>query len=174
MKIFLTGATGFIGSVVAEVLIAAGHAVSGLARSEEAERKLEAAGVSPVAGNLRDTQVLASAAGEADGVIHAGAEMMRHKQGDHNSYKSPDDINKIRWDWKVRHEDVFEYYKDLIALRRAHPGFRMNTWEEINRHVVTSQPRYAVLVNHINGAANGDDWNDRVGGYCGPQFINPG
>ena len=41
-----------------------------------------------------------------------------------------------------------------VAWRRARAGFRMNTWEEINRRVVTSQPRYGVLVNHVKAAAN--------------------
>jgi nucleoside-diphosphate-sugar epimerase len=74
MNVFLTGASGYIGGVVAEKLLAAGHSVMGLARSEESARKLEAVGVCPVPGNLRDVVGLASSAREADGVIHAGTE----------------------------------------------------------------------------------------------------
>ncbi len=70
MRLFLTGATGYIGGAVAEVLRAAGHTVTGLARSEEAARKLEARGVAVARGSLHDTAVLAAAAREADGVIH--------------------------------------------------------------------------------------------------------
>lgn len=73
MKVFLTGATGYIGSVVAEHLLAAGHQVTGLARSIEAARKLEAAGVNPWPGDLHDYEKLTSAAREANGVIHAAA-----------------------------------------------------------------------------------------------------
>jgi nucleoside-diphosphate-sugar epimerase len=73
MKVFLTGATGYIGSVVAESLLAAGHEVNGLARSEEAARKLEAAGVHPLTGDLHDSEKLTRAASEADGVIHAAS-----------------------------------------------------------------------------------------------------
>lgn len=73
MKVFLTGATGYIGSVVAESLLTAGHEVTGLARSEESARKLEAVGVHPLPGDLYDSEKLASAAHEADGVIHAAA-----------------------------------------------------------------------------------------------------
>lgn len=73
MKVFLTGATGYIGSAVAERLLAAGHEVVGLARSEEAARKLEAAGARPALGDLNDSDVISRAAREADGVIHAAA-----------------------------------------------------------------------------------------------------
>lgn len=70
MKVFVTGATGYIGSVVVEKLLAAGHEVTGLARSEEAARKLEALGARSVPGDLFDSQRIARAAVEADGAIH--------------------------------------------------------------------------------------------------------
>jgi nucleoside-diphosphate-sugar epimerase len=73
MKVLLTGATGYIGSAVAERLLAAGHEVFGLARSEEAARKLEAAGVSPVRGDMKSPESISRAAREADAVIHTAA-----------------------------------------------------------------------------------------------------
>ena len=57
--------------------------------------------------------------------IFAGDEMMRDKKGVHNSYNSPDSINTIDWKNKTAHKDVFEYVKGLIAMRKAHPAFRM-------------------------------------------------
>lgn len=75
MRVFLTGATGYIGSVVAEVLQREGHSVIGLARSDEAARKLEARGVAVRRGDLRDTGTLAAAAGDAGGVIHTGLDL---------------------------------------------------------------------------------------------------
>ena len=54
MKVFLTGATGNIGSVVAETLLAKGHSVIGLARSDEAAAKLRTLGIDPHRGNLQD------------------------------------------------------------------------------------------------------------------------
>lgn len=70
MKVLLTGATGYIGAVVAEKLQAAGHSVVGLSRNEAAAEKLRARNVEPFLGDLRDTDKLARAAREADGVVH--------------------------------------------------------------------------------------------------------
>ncbi len=94
--------------------------------------------------------------------LHGGVEMMRDKQEDHNSYKSPDSINQYYWQWKSDNADIYAYYKDVIALRNAHPGFRLNTWQEIDDHITSNRPRYGVLVNHINAAANGDSWSEII------------
>ncbi|MFY9780300.1 MAG: NAD-dependent epimerase/dehydratase family protein [Candidatus Baltobacteraceae bacterium] len=73
MKVFVTGATGFIGAAVAAALARRGHRVAGLARSEQAGRKLRELGYEAVAGTLTDHEALALAAREADAVVHAGA-----------------------------------------------------------------------------------------------------
>ena len=73
MRVFVTGGTGYVGAVVVEALRAAGHEVAGLARSEEAARRLEAAGCTALRGSLADADVLARGAREADATIHAGA-----------------------------------------------------------------------------------------------------
>lgn len=70
MKIFMTGATGYIGSVISEKLLEAGHQVVGLARSDAAAATLEKQGVEPRRGNLDDTDGLSDAARTVDGVIH--------------------------------------------------------------------------------------------------------
>jgi uncharacterized protein YbjT (DUF2867 family) len=68
MRVFLTGATGYIGSAVAERLRAAGHQVSGLARSAASERKLREAGITPVPGDFADPPSIAAAAPMASSV----------------------------------------------------------------------------------------------------------
>lgn len=72
MKVFVTGATGFIGSAVVKELLAAGHEVTGLARSEEAAQKVAALGAKVHRGDITDTASLQSGAAAADGIIHTG------------------------------------------------------------------------------------------------------
>ena len=69
MRVFLTGATGYIGSAVADRLRAAGHEVAGLARSDASAAKVAAAGISPVRGDFSDPESVGDAAGAAGGVI---------------------------------------------------------------------------------------------------------
>jgi nucleoside-diphosphate-sugar epimerase len=70
MRIFLTGATGFIGSHIVPELLAAGHEVLGMTRSEEGVRSLTAAGASPHLATLEDLDAIKSGAANADAVIH--------------------------------------------------------------------------------------------------------
>jgi len=71
MKVFMTGASGYIGGSVAAALIAAGHQVSGLARSDETAAALAKRGIAPVRGTLDDAGALAQAARAADATVNA-------------------------------------------------------------------------------------------------------
>src|SRR5438270_7217787 len=70
MHVFVTGATGFIGSAVVQGLLARGHTVVGLARSDKSAAALERIGVGAVRGTTQDLDVLRAASARADGVIH--------------------------------------------------------------------------------------------------------
>jgi nucleoside-diphosphate-sugar epimerase len=71
MKIFIAGASGYIGGSLAAALVAQGHAVSGLARSEDTAVALSKLGIAPVRGTLDDAEVLAEAARDADAAVNA-------------------------------------------------------------------------------------------------------
>ncbi len=96
--------------------------------------------------------------------MFAGEEVFRDKQGVHNSYKSPDSINAIDWGNKAKYADLFDYYRNLIALRKAHPAFRMTTAEDIARHIVFDKIDSAKTPNLISYSikdnANGDEWKE--------------
>lgn len=72
MRVFMTGATGYIGSFVARELKRKGHDVVGLARNESASEKLLRAGIHPVMGDLQDAAVLHEMVRDADAVVHCG------------------------------------------------------------------------------------------------------
>jgi nucleoside-diphosphate-sugar epimerase len=72
MKLFVTGASGFIGSAVVKELISAGHQVTGLARSEKSAQIIRDLGAEVLKGDLEDLEILKQGTLQSDGVIHAG------------------------------------------------------------------------------------------------------
>ncbi len=92
--------------------------------------------------------------------LHAGDEFLRSKNLEKNSYNSNDPrVNPLDWSLKSTHKEVFEFYRGMIALRKAHPAFRMNDQRDVNRSLkfIVDAPDKVVaylLQNH----ANGDRW----------------
>lgn len=107
------------------------------------------------AAKLAETIVLTS---QGMAFLWCGEEVYRDKKGVHNSFCSPDSINAIDWNLKKDNRDQFDYYAGLVALRKAHPAFRMTTSEDIIKHLrfddnsnTTNLISYSLLDN-----ANGD------------------
>lgn len=93
--------------------------------------------------------------------MFAGEEVFRDKKGVHNSYKSPDSVNAIDWTLKNKNADQFNYYRELIKLRKAHPAFRMTTAGEIARNIVFDKITSPNVISYsIKNNANGDEWKE--------------
>ncbi|WP_252936074.1 type I pullulanase [Roseivirga pacifica] len=93
--------------------------------------------------------------------IHAGMEMLRSKDGVENSYESPDSINQIDWSRKAQYKEVYEYYKGIIALRKAHPAFRMASTKDIQAHLEFLDYTGDNFIGYrLKDNANGDEWEE--------------
>ena len=91
----------------------------------------------------------------------SGEEMLRDKKGVHNSYESPDSINHLDWDNLERYPQVMEYYKGLIALRKAHPAFHMGSADLVRRNLDFLPTENCLVAYHINGrGVPGETWRD--------------
>lgn len=92
----------------------------------------------------------------------SGEEMLRDKQGVHNSYQSPIEINALPWQNLQRYPQLFTYYQRLIALRRHHPAFRLGDANLIRQHLsfLPTQPNLVGFM--LTGHAGGDVWNNIV------------
>jgi pullulanase len=91
--------------------------------------------------------------------LHAGVEMMRTKGGEHNSYNKSDAVNSIDWNWKKDNEEVFNYYKALISLRKAHPAFYMPTAEMVREKLNFRGTSKGLVSFEIVDNANNDCWS---------------
>jgi type I pullulanase len=103
--------------------------------------------------------------------MHGGDEILRTKLNAsatnrheaENSYDAPDEVNEIDWDWKTQYDDdgnglndVYEYYKELIQLRKNRPGLRFGTAAEIEDYVTVTNPiDDQVVVNEIDEDKDG-------------------
>lgn len=100
--------------------------------------------------------------------IRGGEEIMQDKKGEPNSFKSPDSINQIDWSFKTKNHDIFDYIKGLIALRKAHPAFRIPTVEGLQQwlHFMDTGDS-GVIAYTLGEYANGDEWKEILVAYNG-------
>ena len=82
----------------------------------------------------------------------SGEELLRNKKGVHNSFESPDSINQLDWQNKLRYPQVFEYYKNLIALRKQYPHFRLGSADEVRDKLCFLDAPRGVVAYNITGA----------------------
>ena len=111
-------------------------------------------GVSP-AGIAQLSHFATSVAFLAQGVpfMQAGQEFLRSKNGDENSYKSSDEVNSLKWSTKARNATTTKYFQGLIALRKAHPAFRMSTAAAVKANLKFISTTNDVIVYTLNGKA---------------------
>lgn len=91
-----------------------------------------------------------------------GEEMLRDKKGVDNSYRSPDNINHLDWNNLKKYPEVFDYYSGLIALRKAHPAFRLGNAEAVRQHLEFLSAPSGVVALRLKNHAGGDAWNDII------------
>ena len=92
----------------------------------------------------------------------SGEELLRDKKGVHNSFESPDSINRLDWSNLKRYPEVFTYYKNLIALRKHHPAFRLGSAELVRKHLEfldTPESVVAFRLKDLNGI---DEWQSII------------
>lgn len=94
--------------------------------------------------------------------MQAGQEFLRSKNGDSNSYKSSDTINSLKWDIRSKNVTTVNYYKGLIALRLAHPVFRMSTASLVKANLTFLKAPNNVIGYYLKGNAVKDSWSSVV------------
>ncbi|UPL48864.1 type I pullulanase [Hymenobacter sublimis] len=92
-----------------------------------------------------------------------GDEFLRTKGGSHNSYNQPDSVNQLDWARKAQYSRVYEFYRQLLALRRAHPAFRLPTQALVQQHLEFLPNLPATTIGYqLKDHAGGDAWRTIV------------
>jgi len=92
----------------------------------------------------------------------SGEELLRTKQGVHNSFESPDEINRLDWSNKDKYPQVFAYYKNLIQLRKNHPAFRLGNADLVRKHLEFLEAPNGTVAFRLKNYAGRDDWRDII------------
>jgi len=94
--------------------------------------------------------------------ILSGEELLRSKKGVHNSFESPDSINQLDWTNKVKYPQVFEYYKNLIQLRKNHPAFRLGNADLVRKHLQFIDAPEGTIAYRLKNYAGRDEWRNII------------
>lgn len=104
-------------------------------------------------------------------LLHGGSDFARYKFQDHNSYNSGDKVNQIDWNRKVTYRPLHDFTRGAIALRKAHPVFRLRTAEEVRSRVQVHDgalPSPECIVLTLNAAGvTGETWENAI------VLVNP-
>ena len=92
----------------------------------------------------------------------SGEELLRTKLGVHNSFESPDSVNQLDWTNKEKYPQVFDYYKNLIALRKHHPAFRLGSADLVRKHLEFLDSPVGVVAFRLKDCAELDDWKNII------------
>ena len=92
----------------------------------------------------------------------SGEELLRDKKGVHNSYESPDSINRLDWSNLQKYPQVFEYYQRLIALRLHHAAFRLGNADLVRKHLEFLETPRQTVAFRLKNLEGKDAWNNIV------------
>ena len=94
--------------------------------------------------------------------ILSGEEMLRDKKGMHNSFNSPDSINRLDWTSLEKYPQVFSYYSNLISMRKNHPAFRLGDAECVRKHLEFLPVQDCLVAFRLKGNPKGDSWKNII------------
>jgi pullulanase len=92
----------------------------------------------------------------------SGEELLRDKKGVHNSFESPDSINLLNWDNLKQYPQVFNFYKNLIQLRKNHPAFRLGNADLVRKHLEFIDTPESTVAFRLKNYAGRDDWRNII------------
>ena len=92
----------------------------------------------------------------------SGEELLRNKKGVHNSFESPDSINLLNWDNLKQYPQVFNFYKNLIQLRKNHPAFRLGNADLVRKNLEFIDTPESTVAFRLKNYAGRDDWRNII------------
>jgi len=103
--------------------------------------------------------------------IQAGQEFLRSKGGNGNSYNSSDEVNSLKWNTLAANMSTNNYYKGLIAIRRAHPAIRLTTTAAVKSSITFLPTLDGVIAYSLDGAKSKDSWKKIVVAFNATNIV---